>query len=715
MFLPLPLSFARSLSRSRSPRSLLFQLIAHHHNNKKRNKQVEALEVILDARDALKAPLKNATWTLAEAAAAGARAKLRQRNATLTRALAKQLISLENATVISIANMKENALNMTEIKLRTASKAAAASAAASGGSSPAAATLIAKALNLTADAVDRQLQDLLTVQQYREAAWRSMVQAKQLSTAEEQGAFATLGSFTETAAPVTTPPAPISAPVGGAPLSSEDAAAAAAKEASALPRSDSDPETSTIVVRDTSGADSSASSFPLPPTSPTAVFAKVAREKSSAAAAAPRPASMVDEADAEIASWLSDRPLEADSADEKEHLSKVAAWISTAPGEEPSLSSSAAEEAELLDGEVASYAAQAESVLAGVASSDAAPEGGAISPEVAAEASGEERREPAFAPLPSSLSPSAARAFFRKQYPNGTITRSTPGGLAPSEAPSAAVGALTYPATSLDSEASPAIKDYYRYLALRVMGFSKQLAATAVAATGDRSLATAIKYCLVTLKIELADGAQPVWTGQAATPYVIPQTGTVNSFAAQNSQQGGKKRRSLFAEAPAPPEAGSAAAAVADDAATADEAAPAVPASSSSSSSPASSSSAAAAASTNARKLLNFGTNTSPPPPPSPPPPGPSPPPGPTPSPSPSFGTYAIYRVDNTAVSRQKNGYSSDPPDGGLCAGGGYVISMANEVASVRAQSDPATALRTVTLFDLFQGTTGDGFGDPHW
>lgn len=82
-----------------------------------------------------------------------------------------------------------------------------------------------------------------------------------------------------------------------------------------------------------------------------------------------------------------------------------------------------------------------------------------------------------------------------------------------------AVGAPTYPATSLDAmaiQATPAIKDYYRYLALRCMGFSKTLAATAVAATEDRSLSTAVKYCLTSLKIELAGGAEPVWVGQAA-------------------------------------------------------------------------------------------------------------------------------------------------------------------------------------------------------
>ena len=39
---------------------------------------------------------------------------------------------------------------------------------------------------------------------------------------------------------------------------------------------------------------------------------------------------------------------------------------------------------------------------------------------------------------------------------------------------------------------------------------------------------------------------------------------------------------------------------------------------------------------------------------------------------------------------------------------------MENEIASVRAQSDPATALRTVSLFSFFQGASGDGYGDPH-
>jgi len=39
---------------------------------------------------------------------------------------------------------------------------------------------------------------------------------------------------------------------------------------------------------------------------------------------------------------------------------------------------------------------------------------------------------------------------------------------------------------------------------------------------------------------------------------------------------------------------------------------------------------------------------------------------------------------------------------------------MANLVASVRAQADPATSLRTVSLFSFFQGVTGDSYGDPH-
>ena len=39
---------------------------------------------------------------------------------------------------------------------------------------------------------------------------------------------------------------------------------------------------------------------------------------------------------------------------------------------------------------------------------------------------------------------------------------------------------------------------------------------------------------------------------------------------------------------------------------------------------------------------------------------------------------------------------------------------MANEIASVRAQSDPATSLRSVSLFTFFQGVQGDSFGDPH-
>ena len=661
--------------------------------------QVGALETVLDARDALKAPLKNATWTLARATAATARAKAR--NATLARALVKPLISFENATVVAVTQAKERALNSTEIKLRAGATAVASAGAAAGAPATVAAALIAKALNLTADAVDKHLQDMLTVDQYRAAARRSKLQAAELSVAEGKGAFATLGSFAESTAPVTTPPAPISAPLSegtsaaaaaaaaAATQSPEDAAAAAAflAAAAALPTAEFDPVTSTTPVRDFNDGSEAASS---PPLAATAVFAKVGGR----APSAPHPSSLVDASDAEIASWLSERPSSADSADESEHLSRVAAWVAAA--EELSLDD---------DAEVSSatYAAEAEAALAGVASSDAAPEGGVTSPEVAEEA------RPASLELPASLS-AAARAFFRTKYPNGTIVRSTPGGLGTSGEPTAAVGAPTYPATSLDAmaiQAEPAILDYYRYLALRCMGFPKALSATAVAATGGRSLRTAVKYCLTSLKIELADGAEPVWVGQAATPYVIPQTGIVNSFAAQNAQQAGRRRsRSLFAEAPAAPAKGETSAA--DAAATADDAAPAAPVSLSSS----------PPSSTATRKLLNFGTNTSPPPPPSPPPPGPSPgppSPSPPPSPPPAFGSYASFRADTTALSASMNGGgSTEPPDGGLCAGAGFVLSMENEVASVRTQADPATAVRSVSLFTFFQGVSGDGFGDPH-
>lgn len=472
------------------------------------------LETVLDARDALKAPIKNATWTAVRAAAALERAKLR--NATAVREVAKPLLSLGNATVIAVRTAKENALNATEIKLRAAATAvSAAGASAGGGPGSVAARLIASALNLTADVVDRHLQDMLTVDQYREAAWRSKLQAQLLSSAEEQGAFATLGSFSESVAPITTPPAPISAPAAAGsaspaaaaaaanPLSPEDAAAAEAflAAAAALPAGRR-PETRTtpVSIRDVSGAGASPAAT---------VFAKVggSRASSSSVPARSHPSSLVDASDADIASWLSMRPSEADSADEREHLGRVASWVAAA--EELSLGDEAFFDDER-DAEVASYAREAQSALAGVASSDAAPEGGATSPEVTAEAAEEEE---APVELPSRLS-AHARAFVRTQDADGPVVFESSDDMVP-----AAVGAPTYPATSLDAmalQASPAIGDYYRYLALRCMGFSKTLAATAVAATEDRSLSTAIKYCLTSLKIELANGAEPVWVGQAA-------------------------------------------------------------------------------------------------------------------------------------------------------------------------------------------------------
>ena len=517
--------------------------------------QVQAFELVLDARDALKAPLRNATWQLAEAASNAARAKLQERNDTLARALiANPLVQFGNATVGAVIRAKEGALNATEIKLREASSAvsAAAGASASGSSTssssknPAsmAATLIAKALNLTADAVDRRLQDLLTIEQYREAARRSRAQAEALRSAEAQGKFATLGWFAESVAPVTTPPAPISSPVEGeAPQKSpEDAAAAAAavaKEAAALPRREWDPSTNTTVVRDNVAGSSSSSnssspvSVPLLSTPPASLFAEVvlARPSTSSStpiSATPHPSSLVDASDAKIASWLSEKPLEAESANDSEHLSKVAAWVAAAPEDELLSRSEVEKDEDEVENEklVASSVAQAGSVLAGKPSSDAALEESLTSPKFTAfekeeGASQEDQPAPPLALL-SSLSRSAARAFFRKQFPNGTVAGPTDGRQDPDTdgKPRVAVGAPTYPATSLDAkaiQASPAIKSYYRYLALRSMGFSKDLSATAVAATGnDGSLSTAIKYCLLSMKIELTDGAHPVWVGQSA-------------------------------------------------------------------------------------------------------------------------------------------------------------------------------------------------------
>ena len=96
--------------------------------------QVGALETVLDARDALRAPLKNASWTLARAAATAERAK--PRNATLEQALVKPLLSLENSTVVAVTRAKENALNATEIKLRAAATAVASAGASAGGAAP---------------------------------------------------------------------------------------------------------------------------------------------------------------------------------------------------------------------------------------------------------------------------------------------------------------------------------------------------------------------------------------------------------------------------------------------------------------------------------------------------------------------------------------------------------------------------------------------------
>ena len=70
---------------------------------------------------------------------------------------------------------------------------------------------------------------------------------------------------------------------------------------------------------------------------------------------------------------------------------------------------------------------------------------------------------------------------------------------------------------------------------------------------------------------------------------------------------------------------------------------------------------------------------------------------------------------DNTKTTATYNGFTVEPPDQGLCAGGGWVIEATNVVISIRNQATPATVAANFpkSLYNFYRGVSGDSYGDP--
>ena len=70
---------------------------------------------------------------------------------------------------------------------------------------------------------------------------------------------------------------------------------------------------------------------------------------------------------------------------------------------------------------------------------------------------------------------------------------------------------------------------------------------------------------------------------------------------------------------------------------------------------------------------------------------------------------------DTTKTTATYNGFTVEPPDQGLCAGGGWVIEATNVVISIRNQNTPATVAANFpkSLCNFYRGVSGDSYGDP--
>lgn len=65
---------------------------------------------------------------------------------------------------------------------------------------------------------------------------------------------------------------------------------------------------------------------------------------------------------------------------------------------------------------------------------------------------------------------------------------------------------------------------------------------------------------------------------------------------------------------------------------------------------------------------------------------------------------------DTTKTTATYNGFTVEPPDQGLCAGGGWVIEATNVVISIRNQNTPATVAANFpkSLCNFYRGVSGD-------
>jgi hypothetical protein len=143
----------------------------------------------------------------------------------------------------------------------------------------------------------------------------------------------------------------------------------------------------------------------------------------------------------------------------------------------------------------------------------------------------------------SSSSPRSSRstlplsAFYREQLFNGSAFRTMPGGSEGEPVPDPAIP--TFPASQLSAlelQAMPSIQPYYVYLALRAIGVRKPLAAAAAVANVGLGFDAAMSYVLSSEKIRVAQASRPVFLGQMATPYVVPQAGVEYSATRKHRQ-----------------------------------------------------------------------------------------------------------------------------------------------------------------------------------
>jgi len=487
--------------------------------------QVELLEVVLDSRDLAKAPLTAAADAVALAVSnATLSMKKADYNSSFEKNVVRPIEQIKNATVYAIEGARVSLLNKTEIALRSGVAAIedAAVSVANGSSPPfffhplaatPAAALLARKLNVSANVVAKRIATLTTIEQYRVAA----AIAKATATG---AASAPLGDvvFVQYPSPISTS----SAVVVGASAAVGDV---------------EQPERTPMGPDRIESVGAPAPLTELPPR----------LEK--------HPSWLVHESDDDdIAEWISAKPKalqDYSSSADPLHVLKLANWIRSVPkallndiaasgDEQRSWKSEESDFIGITPADIIEPPKLRASVFSTIPRE--------MTPEEAAE---DAKVEAAAMTLPVEEGSSSARppqinnAFYRKIFDNGTMYRTVP---VEQGFPEAGPAIASYPAsqlTALDLQAMPSIQPYYTYLALRAIGVRKSLAAATAVATQGLGFDAAVAYVLSSEKIRLSQDAVPVWGGQAATPYIVPDVGIEYPVVPPAGSTTGKKRRSL--------------------------------------------------------------------------------------------------------------------------------------------------------------------------